>query len=222
MKELYAKPVPVLGESLFYRVLVVVNLIPCLDALPCAQWVGTHVKHIRGPRSTQAVYLCVKLSLLGDETNGSYFSCLEMLCLAFFHFPTSDSSWVWRAATPACVKPLGSTGCFSFAARAHCIMVFEAAPTESVRAWPFSFTEESSEKQVLKSRCCEIRVLPSFEKRDCTNRCVGSEGKQVYKLIKRTGTDASSSSVCSWSFSASQCGPLRRCGSWDWNLQLFG
>lgn len=96
MKELYAKPVPVLeGESLFYRVLVVVNLIPCLDALPCAQWpswVGTHVKHIGGPRSTQAVYLCVKLSLLGDETNGSYFSCLEMLCLAFFHFPTSDSS----------------------------------------------------------------------------------------------------------------------------------
>ena len=77
-------------------------------------------------------------------------------------------------------------------------MVFKAAPREPVRAWPFRLTGESSEKQVLKSRCCRIRVLPSFEKQDCTNRCVGIEGKQVYKLNKRTGTGgASSSSVCS-------------------------
>lgn len=217
--ELYSKPVLVLEEeSLFYEVLVDRNLVPCLDALPCGHrptWVGIYetAKHIRGPQSAQAVYLCVKLSLLGDETNDFSFSCFQMLCLAYFHFLTSDSSWVWRAGTPACVKPLRSTGCFSFPVRAHCIMVFKAAPREPVRAGPFKFTEESSEKQVLKSRCCSIRVLPSFEKQDCTNRCVGIEGKQVYKLNKRTGAGgASSSSVCSWSFSASQCGPLRRCG----------
>lgn len=96
--ELYSKPVLVLEEeSFFYEVLVDKNLVPCLDALPCGHrptWVGIYetAKHIRGPQSAQAVYRCVKLSLLGDETNDFSFSCFQMLCLAYFHFLTSDSS----------------------------------------------------------------------------------------------------------------------------------
>lgn len=156
--ELYSKPVLVLEEeSFFYEVLVDKNLVPCLDALPCGHrpmWVGIYetAKHIRGPQSAQAVYLCVKLSLLGDETNDFSFSCFQMLCLAYFHFLTSDSSWVWRAGTPACVKPLRSTGCFSFPVH-HGFQSCTERACESLALqthWR-KLWEASVEKQVLQN-----------------------------------------------------------------------
>lgn len=50
---------------------------------------------------------------------------------------------------------------------------------EAVRAWSFKYTEESSVKQPSKSRCCKIRVLPSFSKQNCTDGdlCLSRENK---------------------------------------------
>lgn len=63
VKELYSKTGTALEkESLFHEVLVLVNLVPCLGALPCGHrptWVDKYenVKLIRGPPNKLCIYV---------------------------------------------------------------------------------------------------------------------------------------------------------------------